>query len=149
MKKFTTSSALETQQIAQNLAHKYKNGGILALSGPLGSGKTTFAQGFAQGLGVKEHLISPTFILMRSYKIPNNQKGRLYHIDLYRLNKVKGFAEVEELGLPEIFANPQNIILIEWAEKLGNLLPQKTTKIIFHPISENNREIKVVGTDVA
>lgn len=136
----TTQSAAQTQKLGKSMAKKYQNGGILALIGLLGAGKTTFTQGFAQGLGIKQRLTSPTFILMREYPIPRNKSGKLYHIDLYRLENT---SQMEQLGLAEIFANPKNIVLIEWAEKLGSLLPQKAVKIVFKPLSENSREIKI------
>lgn len=145
--KYLTNSAEETQRLAQNLAQKYKrsfsankNGGILALIGPLGSGKTTFTQGFAKGLGIKEKVISPTFILMRDYPLSQNHEGRFFHIDLYRLDKIN---QIKQLGLSEIFANPKNITLIEWAEKLGKLLPKETVLIKFTQLSENKREIEL------
>lgn len=136
----TTYSADETQQLAKKLAEKYQNGGILALSGPLGAGKTTFIQGFAQGSGIKQRLISPTFIIIRQYPIPGRKNGMFFHIDLYRLDQVH---QLEELGLAEIFQNPQNIVLIEWAEKLGKLLPKQALKINFKLLSENIREIQI------
>jgi tRNA threonylcarbamoyladenosine biosynthesis protein TsaE len=135
---YKTNSIVETKKLAKDLAKKYQRGGILALSGPLGSGKTTFVQGFAKGLGIKQRLISPSFILMREYPLLKKSSGKLFHIDLYRLEKAK---EIKNLGLEEIFQNPQNIVLIEWAEKLGKNLPQKTVYINFKIISENSREI--------
>src|SRR4030042_4237719 len=81
---------------------------ILALSGDLGSGKTTFTQGFAEGLGIKSRVISPTFILMRKY-------GDFYHLDLYRLeNNIEG--EIKNLGIKDIWEDKKNIMIIEWAE---------------------------------
>ena len=142
MQKFITHSATETQELAKNLAQKCRDGAIIALSGPLGAGKTAFTQGFAQGLGISERLISPTFILMRQYNIPNHPHGKLFHIDLYRLENAE---EIESLGLEEIFANPQNITLIEWAEKLGQKLPPKAIKIKIKILSKNSREIEVRG----
>lgn len=127
MKKLITSSSEETKQFAANLAKKF-NRGILALSGELGSGKTTFAQGFARGLGIKEKIISPTFIIIRQY--PTN----FYHIDLYR---VENF---QELGLEEILANPNNIVLIEWAEKIKDL-PKNTKKITIEKLEGDKRLI--------
>ena len=140
MSVYTTNSADETQKLAKKLAKKYQNGAILALVGPLGSGKTTFTQGFAQGLGIKNRILSPTFILKRQYHLPQNHDGQLFHIDLYRLDEIK---QLEALGLSEIFTNPKNIVLIEWAEKLGKLLPPKSIIVKFKQISENVREIEV------
>lgn len=142
MQRVFTNSAEGTKELARKLADKFRQGGILALTGDLGSGKTTFAQGFAEGLGVKEHLLSPTFVLMRQYSIPGNSEGKLFHIDLYRLeNRV----QMEALGLNEIFSNPKNIILIEWAEKLKESLPGNTVSIQIQIISKNKRAISVLS----
>src|SRR3989304_1778394 len=98
MPKFVSHSANETKQIAEKLAKvvqktllqqiqgrmAHPKSNIFALTGELGAGKTIFAQGFAKGLGIKEKIISPTFVLIRQHKIPNTTKT-LYHIDLYRL----------------------------------------------------------------
>lgn len=137
--KIITKSSKETQELGGKLAQKYQDGGILALFGDLGAGKTTFTQGFAEGLGIKGRVISPTFIVMRQYPLPKNQ-AHFYHIDLYRLDQIN---QLEEIGLSEIFANPQNVVLIEWAEKLGSLLPKNATKIKFRQTAENVRELEI------
>ncbi len=139
---YTSSSPEETQEIAGKLSQEYEKGGIFALSGPLGAGKTTFIQGFAKGLGITERLLSPTFVIMRQHEIPGNKEGRLYHIDLYRLDEIN---EIDSLGLTEIFSNPKNIVFIEWAEKLGKLLPRQAIQIDIKITSENSREISVEG----
>lgn len=138
--KIKTHSVLETQKVALELAQKYNQGGIFALSGPLGAGKTTFIQGFAQGLGIKDRLISPTFIIMRQYQIPSNNKGKLYHLDLYRLETVH---QTEGIGLEEILANSANIVLIEWAEKLGPLLPPQSIHVTINLLGPETREITI------
>lgn len=139
---YKSSSPEQTQKIAQKLALKYQKGGVFALIGPLGSGKTTFTQGFAKSLGITQRLISPTFIIMKQYGLPENKKGKFYHLDLYRLDTQ---VQMEELGIKEIFENPHNIILIEWAEKLGKLLPPKTIKVEFKLLAKNQREIKITA----
>lgn len=138
---YTTNSAKATQKLARDLAKKYKNGAIIALSGPLGAGKTTFTQAFGQDLGILETIISPTFILIREHQIPNKKDGKLFHIDLYRLEKI---TDLTEIGLSEILSNPHNIILIEWAEKLGPKLPANTIYIEFKILTENSRQITVM-----
>lgn len=138
-----TNSPEETQAVASKLAQTYKKGGTFALSGPLGAGKTIFIQGFARGLGISERLLSPTFIIIRQHKIPGNPKGKLYHIDLYRLETIE---DITSLGLSEIFENPHNIVLIEWAEKLRTLLPQQATKVKISLISPNIRKIQILPT---
>lgn len=137
--KFISNSAEETEKFAQKLAKKYQNGGVLALSGNLGAGKTTFTKGFAHGLRIKNKIISPTFILIKQYDLSFTKKARFYHIDLYRLENPE---DLENLGLNELFTNPKNIILIEWAEKLKKL-PQKIVNITFEYISESKRQIVI------
>lgn len=124
MQKYISRSENETKQIAEDLAKKTK-GHIFALTGELGAGKTIFAQGFAKGLGIKEKIISPTFVLIRQHQIPSSLE-MLYHIDLYRLECPK---DILQLGLKEILENSNNIVLIEWAEKVLQLLPKNAVKI--------------------
>lgn len=138
--KYKTCSASQTQKLAASLAQKYQEGAVIALLGPLGAGKTTFVQGFAQGLGIKEKITSPTFILVKEYTIPHHPQGKLFHIDLYRLeNKT----EIKNLGLEEIWDQSANIVLIEWAEKLENL-PAQTITMQIKPISDQHREIQLL-----
>lgn len=138
MQKYKSSSEEETKKIAADLAKKTK-ANFFALSGELGAGKTIFVQGFAKGLGIKEKTISPTFILIRQHQIPNSPKI-LYHIDLYRLENLK---DISSLGLEEIWSNPNNVVLIEWAEKL-NELPKNTVKIILEKEKEDKRLITIL-----
>src|SRR5258708_773348 len=108
-----TNSTDETQKWAEEFAKQFKNhGGVIALIGELGAGKTTFTQGFAKGLGIKEKVISPTFVLMRQHQIPKTNRW-LFHLDLYRIENSK---DLKALDLEELFAQTQNLILIEWAE---------------------------------
>ncbi len=102
---------------------------MLALTGELGSGKTTFTQGFLRGLGVRRGGTSPTFILMRRHALRSGRFKNVYHIDAYR---IKDPDEFLSLGLKEILADPQNIVLIEWAEKLKKLLPKNAARLYFH-----------------
>ena len=137
-----TDSADQTQQIASNLAKQILTGTTdraiaIALFGPIGAGKTTFAQGFAQGLGIKDKVISPTFVLMRQHPLPDSKKI-LYHLDLYRLTTEQSLSE---LGLNELLDDPNNIILIEWAEKIEGSLPDQTKKINFEIISLLSRRL--------
>jgi tRNA threonylcarbamoyladenosine biosynthesis protein TsaE len=133
-----TKSVEETQNFAKELAKDFK-GNIIALSGDLGAGKTAFAQGFAEGLGIKDKIISPTFVLIRQHKIPNSKKV-LYHVDLYRLEHENS---IRELGLEELFVDSDAITLIEWAERAGNLIPSSATKIDIEVTDETSRKIKI------
>ena len=136
-----SKSVAETQKIAADLAKKLSSGEILALSGDLGGGKTTFVQGLAKGLGIKEQITSPTFVLIKEFKISRSYKleaKNLIHIDLYRLKKIDKIFKKE---IQEYF-KPENITVIEWAEKIKDSLPKNTKWIKFNFISENKRRIK-------
>ena len=127
-KVFITSNFKETQKLGRDFAKVLEKGDVLYLYGDLGSGKTTFVQGLAEGLGVKQRIISPTFIIVRSYKL---EVISFYHIDLYRINNEK---DVRGLGLEEIIDNPENIVVIEWADKFAKeikKLSNEDTKIVW------------------
>ena len=144
MEKIITESFSATQVAGQSfareiLAHKtQKTAVVLALKGDLGAGKTTFLQGLAKGLGIREVVNSPTFVIMKKFKIPSSNFKFFYHFYLYRLNSPD---EVLQLDFQEIIFNPQNIVAIEWPEKLGNLLPKNSMLINFSHLSEDTREI--------
>lgn len=112
---------------------------IFALTGELGSGKTTFTQGFFGGLGVKKRVSSPTFVLIRSYSLRLTTYNLAYHIDCYRLRKPK---ELLDLGFQEILVDPRNIVVIEWAGKVRRYLPKSAVWVKFeHGKRENERSI--------
>lgn len=128
MEEIITQGAEETAELGRKMAESMSRegrGGVLCLYGELGSGKTTFTQGFAKGFGITTRLLSPTFIIVRRYK-EKNVSGFLYHIDLYRLDKKE---DIEGLGLAEILADRTSFVLVEWAEKLGQLLPKNRIDI--------------------
>lgn len=131
----------QTQKIAKDLAEKILKSQktrncafVLALRGDLGGGKTTFLQGFAKGLGIKEKILSPTFNIYKKYRVYVN----FYHFDCYRIEKPK---EILNLGFKEIISNSQNIVAIEWAEKIKTLLPKDALWITFDFVNETTREI--------
>jgi len=137
-----TKSATETEKLGQKIANNLKGGETLCFYGELGSGKTTFIQGLAKGLGIKKRVLSPTFIIMREYQIRGRKRKakRFYHIDLYR---IKNKEDVEVLGLEEIWSNPENIVAIEWAEKIKEILPKKRIDIYFEYVLGNQRKISL------
>lgn len=126
----------KTMAIAQKIAIKVKNGGLVCLHGDLGSGKTVFTKGLAQGLGYKQFFIkSPTFTYIR--KLPPN----FYHIDLYRLESSDQLLFQE---IREILTDRKNIVVIEWADRLIKQLEKfKKTKISFKYQSPTQRSIKI------
>lgn len=138
MTEYLVRSEEETAKLAEELAKTYKTqGGAISLIGELGSGKTTFTSYFAKALGIKDRIISPTFVLIRSHPIPDTPRS-LHHIDLYRLENI----DPKEIGLEEILNEGDNITLIEWADKLPKL-PEKSLVIKFKKLSSSQREIEV------
>lgn len=142
-----TASAAETKKIgfifAKNLKKrqtKQKQALVVALEGNLGSGKTTFIQGFAVGLGVRENILSPTFLILKKFTIASKNYKNFYHIDTYRL---KNPGELLELGFYDLIRNPENLIIIEWAEKIRRLLPKKTLRIKCSNLKGNSRKIQI------
>lgn len=112
---------------------------LACLWGELGSGKTTFVQGAARALGVTETVNSPTFLIMKQYPLAGAYTGRrLYHFDLYRL---AGAAELADLGWEEILADPQNLVLVEWPERLGAQLPAARTDVRLAALAGDQRRI--------
>lgn len=101
---------------------------VVALSGELGAGKTSLTQEIARQFGIKENVNSPTYVIMKKYKIPLSTYGfrLLIHIDAYRLESEQ---ELEKLGWQEIIAEPENLILIEWPERVKKLIPKDAVRI--------------------
>ena len=103
-------------------------------------------QGLADGLGLKSRIISPTFILVRKYAIPANSNQlaaiSFYHIDLYRLEK-NIEDEVKNLGIEDFWKSPENVIVIEWAEKIKSMIPKSAIWIKFKNLGEDKRRILV------
>jgi len=132
-----TSSARETMLVGEKLAKKLAPGDVVALYGNLGSGKTTFTKGVGKGLGVKnpERINSPTFVLIKEYK----GKIPLYHLDLYRMGDLK---EIENLAIEE-YIYGDGVTVIEWAEKIKPLLPEKLVSVRLKAKSGNKREVLV------
>ena len=101
---------------------------VIAMVGELGSGKTTYVQRKAKELGITESVTSPTFVILKIYKIRKGEFERLVHIDAYRLENDQ---ELEKLGVKELMADPKNLIMIEWADKVRGLIPDNATWMQF------------------
>ena len=160
MEKITTVNFRATQQAGAAFSKKLRAGEIVLLSGELGAGKTTFVQGLAGELGVKDRIISPTFMLVRKHKVRSKIPARLasesvagrkdlrskiktvYHIDLYRL---EGELDVRGLGLDDIFADENSVFLIEWGEKHEGLKPDWEVRL--EVAGENTRMISISKFD--
>lgn len=131
--------AEQTQRIAQELASNLQGGEILCFSGELGAGKTTFIQGLARGLEIKENITSPTFVIFKKYNTKNNLV--FYHFDLYRIQDPQ---EILDLGYTEIVNNKKNISAIEWSEKIKDQIPLKNViHINLEYLDKNQRKITI------
>jgi tRNA threonylcarbamoyladenosine biosynthesis protein TsaE len=153
MKKlFSTKNFKETQRLGELLAKELKDGGIIALEGDLGCGKTTFAQGFLKGLKIKGPYTSPTFLVIKNYKkefpisksqFPKKSKNKnskiqnIYHIDTYRVNS----RDILNLGWEEIVADKNNVIIVEWADRIRKIIPAQAIWIKFEWAGENERRL--------
>jgi tRNA threonylcarbamoyladenosine biosynthesis protein TsaE len=144
---FKSASAVETKEFAAKFATKIikaplgKHARVITLLGDLGAGKTTFIQGFAKALGIKNRLTSPTFVIMKRYPLKGMVYNNLYHLDAYRVAHIKDLAPLQ---FDEILKNPANIVLIEWANNLKNARFKKPIRISFnHGKTEHERAISV------
>ena len=141
--KVVTKSAEETKDAARAwLNPKFAGSGsgkatVVALIGNLGAGKTTFTQAVAEALGVKENITSPTFVIEKIYKLKGQKWQNLIHLDCYRLDKPE---ELLHLGWAEIASEPENLILVEWADKFPELFTH-AEKIYFNHGEGDHREI--------
>lgn len=130
-----SQSSEETQKLGVHLGELALPGDVFLLVGELGAGKTCLTQGIAWGLGIKEYVLSPSFVIMRELygRLP------LYHIDLYRLDRIE---ESMDLGLDDYLCG-EGICVVEWAEKGLTILPEKHLLIKISYLSETERSIKM------
>ncbi len=118
------------------LGGQIKSGDVICLQGDLGAGKTTFTQGIAQGWGSIDSVSSPTFVLVNMYRRANG--GQLFHLDAYRLDSIP---EAEELDFESMLE--EGAMIIEWPERLGNLIPEERLHIQLEHISEEHRQMRI------
>ncbi|PIR72665.1 MAG: tRNA (adenosine(37)-N6)-threonylcarbamoyltransferase complex ATPase subunit type 1 TsaE [Candidatus Nealsonbacteria bacterium CG10_big_fil_rev_8_21_14_0_10_36_24] len=149
-KEYITSSSAQTKKLGQKLAKDIlkkkpeKTAFVIGLEGELGSGKTTFVQGFAKALGIKEKVLSPTFVIIKRFQFNNltiKQFNNFYHLDCYRIKKPR---ELLDLGFKEIISNPRNIVAVEWADKIKKIMPEDVLWINFEFIDEKKRKISFI-----
>lgn len=132
-----TTSFRQTQKLGEKIAKNIlktrtrSRATVLGLVGGLGGGKTTFLQGFAKGLSVKEKITSPTFVIMKRFK-------NFYHIDCYRIEKPK---EILDIGFKKIISDPKNIVAVEWADKIKKIMPKGIIWVKFDFINAKTRKI--------
>lgn len=134
MYSIVTESSEATKRVGRNLGRNLFSGSIVALTGELGSGKTTLIQGIGEGLGIKSLIKSPSFVIINEYDGPLP----LYHFDLYRLGKVE---EIFSLGYEEYFYEKKGVVVIEWAMKIKDFLPKEHLDINLEIVSLSKRRI--------
>ena len=131
-------SAAQTQRLGVRLGELLQGGELILLNGQLGTGKTTFTQGLAQGMGITENINSPTFTLLKEYSGPGTQRDvgpALYHFDLYRLDNPE---EILDLGFEDYFYS-NGVCVVEWANKADLLWPTESLHIRMKMMSETKR----------
>lgn len=134
---FISRSPEQTRRIGARLGALLHGGGVIALEGNLGVGKTLFAQGVGAGWGAQEPLTSPTFILVRWHPRPRDQ-SYLYHVDLYRLNSP---LEAISLGLEELLDDVKSVCLVEWADRAPGLFPEEHLWVSIRWLEEQRRSL--------
>jgi tRNA threonylcarbamoyladenosine biosynthesis protein TsaE len=130
-----SNTVAETEAVAADLSQTLRGGECIALHGNLGAGKTQFVRGLVRGLGGNPHAVSsPTFVLLNIYP-----GGRLtvYHLDAYR---VMGADDFEAIGFPELLEQG-GVVVVEWAERVSDLLPESCVQVTIEATGENSRQI--------
>ncbi len=134
-----SSSEQVTEEWAAELAGRVLPGTVVAVHGDLGTGKTVFARGFARGLGIVEPVSSPTYTIIQEYKLND---GWFFHLDLYRIDDVvAGLA----FGVDEYFDRSDAFVVVEWPERISEILPPDTLHIAIIHAGENTREIRLMN----
>ena len=131
MEVFISNNREETHEFAKSYAKTLKAGDTVLLDGDMGAGKTVFAKGIAEGLGIEEEVTSPTYAYMNDYD------GVLFHYDCYRIESVE---QAERLGLGDYF-DMGGICLVEWSQNIAPLLPKTVKRVQIKKIDEIKREI--------
>lgn len=131
---FFSKSPEQTRRIGMRLGGVLKGGDVVCLQGELGAGKTTFVQGLAQGWGSLDSVSSPTFILVNMYR--RTDGAQLFHLDTYRLESQP---EAEELDIDSMLS--EGVLIVEWPERLGNLIPKERLWIKLDHIADEHRQM--------
>ncbi len=138
--KFVTKSPEQTEKLGEDFAKNLKPQDVVFLIGNLGSGKTTFTKGIARGLGIKNRILSPTFIVVRSHSTANERIQTLYHLDLYRL---KDEGEVLNVSLTDYMNDEKGIVVIEWPEVSQEIVKKNAWKVKFET-KDDERSIEIL-----
>ena len=140
--KVVTNSPEETIEFAESIGKKLKGGDIVAYTGGLGAGKTTFTRGLSIGLGIGDMVTSPTFALVNEYR-SDKSNITLCHFDMYRITDL---FDLETTGFYD-YMNDSNILAVEWSENISDVLPDNTIYIKIKRLSDSQREIEINGDE--
>jgi tRNA threonylcarbamoyladenosine biosynthesis protein TsaE len=141
--KYISRSTEDTQKLAEAFISSLEQGEhavVVALEGDLGAGKTAFSQYIGEALGVHDPIQSPTFLIEKIYELRKKPWNHLVHIDAYRLENEQ---ELLDLGWQDIVSRPENLILVEWAGKVKNILPEDAIHIGITHVDETTREFEI------
>lgn len=137
---YNSQNPQQTQQIAEQLLREGLKSNVIGLIGELGTGKTTFVQGVAQQLGILSPVTSPTFLILKTYMIPHHPHyNQLVHVDLYRIQQ---WEEIASIGIEDLWSSRENLILVEWADRIQAHLPSHTQLLIFESLSRHERLLR-------
>jgi tRNA threonylcarbamoyladenosine biosynthesis protein TsaE len=142
-----SKSIEETREIAREFVENLTAGDqavVIALTGDLGAGKTAFSQAIGDALGVREAIQSPTFLIEKIYELFKCDWQHLVHIDAYRLDSP---SELLALGWESIVRRPENLIIVEWADRIEEILPEGAIRVTMEHIDENTRKIRITKGD--
>ncbi len=139
MSSYHSSCAEDTREVGKKLVGENPEGTIVCLYGPLAAGKTTLVKGMAEGLGIEEPIVSPSYVLMREYE----GEAPLFHLDLFRINSGDEFIEA---GLEDYLLVEKGFTAIEWAGRIDGILPEERVEVKLELRGEDEREIEVVRT---
>ncbi len=142
--KFICQNIGETRDLALSIANKLKKRELICLYGALGAGKTTFSESIIKYFVKNTRVISPTFIIVRQYDTVNDQIKKIYHIDLYRMDKATDF---QSLGLEEIFDDLNALTIIEWADRMVDKLPKNRIDIKITVLESEKRLFEIAYHD--
>ncbi len=137
---FETHSPEETRALGRKLGEKAASGELFCLNGDLGAGKTVFVKGFAEGLGISEDVVSPTFTILQIY-----ESGRLplYHFDVYRIGDPE---EMDEIGYEDYFFG-EGVTVVEWSDLIRELLPEDAVRILIEKTDGGDDERRITVTE--
>ena len=138
--KFTVTEPRDFMAVINQLLSYQQTSLVIALSGDLGAGKTTFTQVLGQALGIKEPVTSPTFTIMKQYPLDHPTYNKLVHIDAYRIESPQ---ETEPLHIEELLKQTHQVVCVEWPENISAIIPPNAIKLKIDIIEQETRQVTI------